>query len=450
MNQTAGEFKPRTAWASEEEEPFEHGQNDSGGGGGVGVEPAPKPVLSEAALYGLLGDITRVIEPQTEADPAAIYSQLVVAYGNSVGRRAFFRVEQSKHYSNIFLNLVGRSSKGRKGVALDYAKGLYMQADPFYLTQFASGLASGEGLIWAVRDPVTKTQRNKKNGAMETITIDGGAEDKRLLVTETEFARPLRVMARPNNILSAVIREAWDNGDLRTLVKGDPNRATDAHISIIGHITREDLAKELVECDLFNGFANRFLWAEVERSRLLPEGGQIDTEVLSGLALRLRKSLNQARVVERMTRDPEAREHWHSIYADLSTERPGMLGAVTNRAEAQVLRISLVLALTDGSPVITLAHQLAAVALWDYCLQSARRLFGHRLFDSKAQKILEELRRRPQGMTRKQISEEIFGRNLNAERLGLALRRLLECNLVRCVIEPTGGRDAERWFAITP
>jgi hypothetical protein len=69
-----------------------------------------------------------------------------------------------------------------------------------------------------------------------------------------------------------------------------------------------------------------------------------------------------------MTRDPEAREHWHSIYADLSTERPGMLGAVTNRAEAQVLRISIVLALTDGSPVIALAHQLAAVPLWDYCL----------------------------------------------------------------------------------
>jgi hypothetical protein len=127
-----------------------------------------------------------------------------------------------------------------------------------------------------------------------------------------------------------------------------------------------------------------------------------------------------------------------------------MLGVVTNRAEAQVLRISMVLALSDGSEVIKLAHQEAALAFWDYCFASARRLFGHRLFDSKAQKILEELRRRPQGMTRKQISEEIFGRNLNAERLGLALRRLLECNLVRYVIEPTGGRDAERWFAITP
>jgi hypothetical protein len=57
MNQSAEEFKLRTAWASEEEEPFEHRQNDSGGGGGVGVEPVPKPVLSEAALYGLLGDI---------------------------------------------------------------------------------------------------------------------------------------------------------------------------------------------------------------------------------------------------------------------------------------------------------------------------------------------------------------------------------------------------------
>jgi Protein of unknown function (DUF3987) len=442
------DFKPRTAWAEPpEEEPAPQQQNNFRGG--ADPAPVPKPKLKEEALYGLLGDITRVIEPQTEADPAAIYSQFLVAYGNSVGRNAFFLHEQTKHHANLFVTLVGRSARGRKGVALDYIKALFGQAAPLYMEQFVSGLASGEGLIEAVRDQVTKAKWNMETQAMETVIVKGGVEDKRLLVTETEFAKPLKVMARPTNILSTVIRDAWDRGDLRTMTRNDPLKATDAHISIIGHITKEELAKELDECDLFNGFANRFLWAEVERSRLLPEGGQIDPEVMRELASRLRQSLARAREVGRMTRDPEAREHWHSIYPELSSDHPGLLGPVTNRAEPQVLRISMTLALSDGSPTITLAHQKAALAIWDYCFQSARRLFGQRLSDPHAQKILEALRRRPEGMTRWQISEVVFSRNLSAQGIGSALRMLLELGLAFWKPESTNGRSAERWFATT-
>src|SRR5260221_1837871 len=415
----------------------------------IDVGLAPKPTFPEAALYGLLGDITRFIAPQTEADPAAIYTQLLIAYGNNVGRKAFFQVERTRHYTNLFAVLVGRSSKGRKGTALDYVKALYAQADLLYLSQFAEGLSSGEGLIWAVRDPIVKTQYNKKEHTTENIQIDPGVIDKRLLVTETEFARPLKVMARPTNILSTILRKIWDDGDLRTLTKNEPARATNVHGSVIAHITEEELEKELTECDLFNGFANRFLWLVVERSQLLPEGGKVDQTVLDQLALRLKQPLFDATssTIYEMRRDEEAREHWHSIYAELSAERPGMLGAVTNRAEAQVLRISMILALTDGSHVIRLPHQQAALTYWDYCFGSARHLFGHRLLDTKAQRILEELRRRPEGMTRWQISDQIFGRNEKAERIVIALRKLLELKLAYHKTEPTSRRNAERWFA---
>ena len=36
-----------------------------------------------------------------------------------------------------------------------------------------------------------------------------------------------------------------------------PARATDAHISIIGHITREEARRELTETESANGFGNR-------------------------------------------------------------------------------------------------------------------------------------------------------------------------------------------------
>ncbi len=414
-------------------------------------EEAPKPKLSPEAFYGILGEITRFIEPQTEADPAAVLFQLLIAFGNHVGRKAFFQVEQSRHYANLYVILIGKTAIGRKGTALDHIKAIMTQADPFYITQFASGLSTGEELIWHVRDPITATHYDKKKKTSENVVIDKGVEDKRLFVVESEFARPHRAMARPTNTLSTVIREAWDSkeGHLGTMTKNQSTRATGAHISMAAHITEEELNRELPECDFFNGFANRFLWSEVERSKLLPDGGKLNRELLKQHADTLAKALASAAEIEEMTRDDEAQALWREVYPELSRARPAMLGAVTSRAESQVLRISMILVLSDGSSKIGVEHLRAALALWDYCYRSACRFFGQRLTDSKAQKILDALRQKPAGMTRKQILDEVFGRNLSAEALASALALLLKSKLAYCKAESTEGRTAERWFAQT-
>src|SRR5690606_36461745 len=110
------------------------------------------------------------------------------------------------------------------------------------------GLSSGEGLIWAVRDPIIQRQAVKEKGRVvdyEEVEVDPGVEDKRLLVVEGEFATALRVLGREGNILSAVVRNAWDTGDLRTLTKNSPAKATGAHTSIIGPVTRDELLRNL-------------------------------------------------------------------------------------------------------------------------------------------------------------------------------------------------------------
>src|SRR3712207_3905697 len=45
----------------------------------------PSP-LDRAAYYGLAGEITDMIEPHTESDPIAILGQLLVGFGNLIGR----------------------------------------------------------------------------------------------------------------------------------------------------------------------------------------------------------------------------------------------------------------------------------------------------------------------------------------------------------------------------
>lgn len=94
--------------------------------------------------------------------------------------------------------------------------------------------------------------------------------DKRRLLIESEFSSMLTIMSRKGNSLSGVIRQAWDNGDLSTLTGNNPQKVTGAHVSITGHTTQEELLQNLKYAEVFNGFANRFLWISVSRSKCLP------------------------------------------------------------------------------------------------------------------------------------------------------------------------------------
>jgi hypothetical protein len=53
---------------------------------------APWPTLAEEARYGLAGDALEAIEPHTEADPMAVLTNILVAFGNAAGRSAHVKV----------------------------------------------------------------------------------------------------------------------------------------------------------------------------------------------------------------------------------------------------------------------------------------------------------------------------------------------------------------------
>ena len=47
----------------------------------------------------------------------ALLAHLLVGYGSMIGRSAHYVVEDTNHYTNEFVVLVGRTSKGRKGTS---------------------------------------------------------------------------------------------------------------------------------------------------------------------------------------------------------------------------------------------------------------------------------------------------------------------------------------------
>lgn len=394
----------------------------------------PKP-LAEEAFYGLAGEVVRTIEPHSEADPAALLLQFLVVAGNVVGRVPYFMAESDRHYCNLFATIVGATSKSRKGTSLGHIKRIFVGVDEEWVRNaMQAGLSSGEGLIHAVRD-----------GDGED---DPGVKDKRLMVTETEFASPLRVLARDGNTLSPVLRRGWDGDTLQVMNKNSPEIATGAHISIIAHVTRDELRHEMSRIDGANGFANRFLWSLTRRSKCLPDGGSLSDAEIRPLAGAVRETVSWASSFDdfELKRDRHARELWHEVYPTLSEGKPGLFGAVIARAEAQVMRLACIYAILESATEIRSHHLTAALAVWECCESSAKYIWGDTIGHPLADEIRRMLLEFGNGLTRTEITNRL-GRNRKSAEITTALSLLAEYGLATCVNEPTEGRNAERWFA---
>jgi hypothetical protein len=406
---------------------------------------------SEEAFYGLPGEMVATIGPASEADRSALLAQTLIGFGNTIGRSAYFAVESDRHYANEFGVLVGRTGKSRKGTSWGRIAKAYRQVDEVWAKgRVQTGASSGEGIIWAIRDPIQKHERVKAHGrttGYEDVVVDPGEKDKRLLLYEPEFANVLKQPERTGNNLSAILRQAWDGTDLRSLVKNSPARATEPHVSVIGHITAEELRRYLSATEMANGYGNRHLWVCTARSKILPEGGNVDQVAWGQIVESLRSAVEFGRAAREIRRDDGAREIWRGIYGELTEGRPGLAGAMLARADAHVLRLSMIYALMDCSEQIRGPHLLAAIALWGYVERSVYFVFGDALGDPIADEILRALRANPQGLTRNDLVD-YFARNRPSERIGRALGLLLQHQLARFERVETGGRPAERWFAV--
>jgi hypothetical protein len=396
----------------------------------------------DAAFHMLAGLVVRLIEPSTEADPVALLVQFLVGIGNAVGRGAWAVADGHRHYPNDFAVMVGDTSRARKGTSWRRVLPILARAEPEWAdARIAGGLSSGEGLIHEIRDPVFGTDDNG-----DPVCKDRGVEDKRVLVVESEFGNVLRVLAREGNTLSGVLRQAWDSDPLRTMTKHSPTKATEPHVSLIGHVTQQELARYLSAVEMFNGLGNRVLWCSVRRSKCLPLGGRDDPREIARLGDLAAGAVSQAKTRGEMGLSPSGSEVWVSEYGRITKDRPGRWGPITSRAEAHVLRLALIYALLDTSPAIEDTHVLAALSLWRYCDRSAGYLFGGSVGDRDADAILSALRPRPEGMTRTEIHNEVFNKNKSAADVTRASSLLLRYELARC--EPAGGGVPERWFAV--
>jgi Protein of unknown function (DUF3987) len=403
------------------------------------------PVLDAAALQGLAGDVVNTIAPHSEADSVALLVQFLAVAGNMFGRRCYYSVESDRHHANLFAVLVGPSSKARKGTSFGRVCAIAKTVDPAWVDdRCKGGLSSGEGLIDAVRDQVVKWDPKQK----DFDVVDPGIADKRLMIIEPEFAGALAVMERHGNTLSPLLRKSWDGNKLATMTRNNPLTATGAHISIVAHVTESELRARLTRTDAANGFANRFIFPLVRRSKELPFGGDLTDSEIFNLGELLAGIVSGLPAELRIIMTADARAMWADVYHDLSNDRPGLLGSIVARAEAQVVRISMIYALLAGQQQIGTEHLSAAISLWNYCEASAAYVFGDSTGDVVVDDIVRALRSAGEaGLSRTSI-RDLFGRHQSSDRIGAALADLLARKVARCETRQTGGRPAETWFAM--
>jgi hypothetical protein len=399
----------------------------------------PTP-LSKDALHGLPGEFIHTVAAHTEADPAALLLQFLCFAGSCCGNRCGITIEATRHCTNLFTIILGDTAKARKGTSIGHVRRVLRLADPRWEeTRVTSGLSSGEGLIQWVRDPTV-------DGDGEIV--DAGATDKRLLIIEQELCRPLRVMSRADNTLSAVMRDAWDGNRLGVMTRKNPITATGATISLVAHITIAELRAELTEIHAANGFGNRCLFAAARRSNILPFGGRVGDGEIEKLARDVRSAidaLDDCHIDVGFT--DTARKLWIEVYGELSEGRPGIYGAMTARSEAQALRVALIYAILDKRKRIDAEHLRAGLEVVRYSNDSVWHVFGDRTGLRVADTILAGLRSSTNGLTRTEISK-LFSRNVDAEQLRNAMGLLLANKLVHNTMQKEKGRPTERWCAL--
>lgn len=380
------------------------------------------PKLGGDAYLGPVGDFLAAVRGYTEATDEGILAHLLPAAGALAGPRVYVW-GGGEQPARLFTAVVGPTNSGRKGTAKGPVDQLMRQtAADWWGRQCVSGLSSGEGLIDLVADRVTRDEDG--NEQAEPV-------EKRAYVVEPELSRVLVAMRREGCVLSQVIREAFDSGNLAALTVR-PRRAFGAHVSITGHITPDELAERLTAIDQANGWGNRFLWFRSHSEKVLADTEPIPASAFAPFAPRLRavKALGDRAAERPVKLAGGARGLWAEVYPKLREDRPGLAGAMVARGAPIVLRLALTYALLTA-PLRNLAvseeHLRAALAVWAFCEASAEMLFNTQTGDPFGDRLLSLLAGGP--LARSEINRHLSNRQkgeagpvlVKLERLGFVL-----------------------------
>ncbi|MBS0382040.1 MAG: hypothetical protein JSR56_06380 [Proteobacteria bacterium] len=391
------------------------------------------PQADPGCLYGLIGDVARAGSEGTETNACAIAANFMAYLSCAIGRGAYLSIGNTRHHARLFCLHIGRSGRGRKGDAVSLVlridQAIREMSGAFAPQIHRGGLSSREGLVALMHD-------GYRQGRMEIPPI----ADKRLWVVESEFANVLHQGRRDGNTLSAALRDCWDGIDLKPATKSNRLYASHPHVCLSGAISPNELTNLMSARELTNGFANRFLMIWAERTRMLPFPKETPQVVVQMLAERTRELMvfvgadqHDERDHLRMDLTTQAQWHYGQLYrGELSDDfGDGVVGALLERRAPMLLRLAMLMTLTDLQTRIDVRHIDAAMAWIRHAAASVRFVFVSAAEEARltqlselSSRVLAFLRERGEA-TRSQINIECFRGKLPKARIDAGLEHLL-------------------------
>lgn len=362
--------------------------------------PAPPTIgsLPDFVFDNPIGEYVLANDPHTEADKDAVYMQAFEIFANFLGPKLTFRLNNTVLRPNGYLMIVGNTALARKGTSYnDAAEPFNCHADShdYMHARVVKGVSTGEGIVSYVADK------------------GEGVEDGRLLLYLPEFHKVMTLLKRPDNILSSVLREAYDGMELSIPTKTNPLHATNAHISIVSHTTAGEFTRTASTVDFENGLFNRMCFIWVTDGKVLPHPGRVNELVTKNLGKILADAqewVHNEGAGRELSWSYAAEAFWSDYYVRTRvTSNDPFIDTLTARAPVHIIKTAMRHAALDQSETIELIHLERAIAIWDRCCESAIRLVRTRNPDSDDRQRLLQAIHDKGSMTRTECYELFRG-----------------------------------------
>jgi len=408
-------------------------------------EMKDEPTISEEAFYGVIGKIVNLIKDETEASSESLLFQALAILGNLLDRKFYITINGSNIYTNEFVLIVGKTSKARKGTSFRAVSYFFKKAwGKVYEDRIRRGVSTGEGIIWTIRDDVY-IDFIKKNGERKRKLQSPGVLDKNIIFLEEEFSKPIKNARRESNNLSETLRVAFDSETLQSISKTQPATATDPNITLIGHTTREEFTRVLNEVDKDNGFFNRILFVHSYRSNIISQPKDfeellIKSDLLTELFL-LKDFINKSHSTK-VTFSEDGAFWWNNFYEQYALAPEQANENIKGRTETHILKVAMILAVSDRTHIINANHLESAKAMLDYSTQTIDYIFKDSKSNSNsAFAILEFLKSKGGKCSRTEISYELFKKKVRSFKIDQYRDELRE----NCLIEISFQDKTEIW-----
>lgn len=404
-----------------------------------------KPSLDEdTALIGPIGEYVKYLAPDVEAHPAALLMQMLTVFGNCIGARDLgqpapgFMQGETRHTTGLYLMLIGESGLGAKGDSWNYAKAYMKQVDPTW--RYHEGVQTGEAFTKVLADDLPTGETSKIQGQAVEHVKKGGQRDRRYFDFEPEYSRVLKAAGRPGSTLIPILTALWDEGSTEKVVASDHDVVTGVTLSQVAHVTPSTLSRDFDPTELTTGYGGRFLYCWTERTKHRRREYPVDEQDLDWFVDQLQEPLqwahaNQDLIEYEFTDEAEAlwdeRTYQWKLDARFASE---VMRALLSRARPQVMRLAVIYAVSTKSDVIGVRNLQAALAVFDYSLQTAEYVFGNTTGDQKADRLYRALLSAPAGLTRTQ-QVKVFSNHIKEPELNRITRLLTERGLVEEIPE---------------